>query len=334
MTEHQKSIISKFFEQIPDVSPTSCHEYVREHITPALLPAGADGVGVQPGEFQDSQCYTCILTGSNQKPIFVQFRIEKQDLSGTDEANRVHGDEVALPLTFKGTYQGLFVYTSPATEGMPYINLLMDPHDLPLQHKMTTALDLADIFCRGARRPDDIAQESGISTVLDKAQSTVDSHVFQNPALKDTISTCISKLRPKASELAKTLPLVLTHQDLTPWNYLVDSSSGHVTSVMEWQGSRYLPIGSNFHFIDACIFGNMSRKGWEHAEGRQELETAFYARVQERLTAQGFENVSRERIELQKPIGMLQYWVLRLEQGKTDQAEQMLEGHLSGLPFM
>ncbi|KAK0635760.1 hypothetical protein B0T17DRAFT_587147 [Bombardia bombarda] len=266
-------------------------------------------VDVQPSPFQGSMSYTTILhthsTHADHR-IAVQFRSDKQDLFGVTEASCIHGPIVPL-VTYRGMYEGLFVYTSPFAEGTPYIN----------------------IVTRGARANTTI---SDLTSTLDEICHTVNSYTFRNTTLRSSISTCISKLLPQLRELA-TLPVTLTHQDLAPFNYLIDDSTGRVQAVLDWDGALYLPVGSNFHFIDS-LFGFMTPSGWQDTEDRQELETAFYDRALASLAAQGLGGVTKEQLESQKAIGMLLYGVERLLKFKDERAEHYLDGYLRGLSFM
>ncbi|KAJ5478030.1 hypothetical protein N7530_003539 [Penicillium desertorum] len=279
--------------------------------------------------------YTDILHTHSDRRIAVQFRSDKQDLFGVTEASRIHGPIVPL-VTYQGMYEGLFVYTSPYVEGTPYISVLMSSQDfkMPLQEKMATIMDLADLVTRGARANTTTSDIiiSGLTSSLHKIRHTVDTYIFRNSAVRNSISTCISKLLPRLPDIA-TLPIALTHQDLAPFNYLIDESTGHVQAVLDWDGALYLPIGSNFHFIDN-LFGFMTLSGWEDTEDRQELETAFYDRVLASLATQGLRRVTKELLELQKAIGILLYDLERLLKFKDERTEHYIYGHLQGLSFM
>jgi hypothetical protein len=233
-------------------------------------------------------------------------------------------------------YEGLFVYTSPFTEGTPYISVLMSSEDfhLPLQKTIVTVIDLADLVTRGARANTTIFDTtiSDLTSTLERIRHTVNNYVFRHTTLRNRISACISKLLPRLHNLA-ALPVTLTHQDLAPFNYLIDDSTGRVQAVLDWDGALYLPVGSNFHFMDS-LFGFMTLSGWQDTEDRQELETAFYDRVLASLAAQGFGGITKEQLESQKAIGMLLYGVERLLKFKDERAEHYLDGYLRGLSFM
>ncbi|CAI7636042.1 unnamed protein product [Penicillium palitans] len=322
MDDYQRLVVAQFFEPLPNLSQISCHQFILGHIVPILLPNTTTKVDVQPSPFQGSMSHTHSTHADNR--IAVQFRSDKQDLFGVTEASHIHGPIVPL-VTYQGMYEGLFVYTSPFSQGTPYISVLMSSPDFePLQKKMVTAMDLADLVTQEARANTTV---SDLNSTLDEIRHTVNNYIFQNTTLRNSISTCISKLLPQLRDLA-ALPVILTHQDLAPFNYLIDHSTGQVQAVLDWDGALYLPVGSNFHFMDS-LFGFMTPSGWQDTEDRQELETAFYNRVLASLVAQGF-----TQLESQKAIGMLLYGVERLLKFKDERAEHYLDGYLRGLSFM
>src|SRR3954463_3769056 len=109
MEDYQISLVAQFFEPRPNVSPTSCHQFILDQIAPVLLLDAADGLDVQPSSFQGSMSYTVVLhAGSkqNQQRIVVQFRNDEQDLWGVTEANPIHGTVVPM-VEFRGMYEGL-----------------------------------------------------------------------------------------------------------------------------------------------------------------------------------------------------------------------------------
>lgn len=280
--------------------------------------------------------YTVILhtqsTDADHR-IAVQFRSNKQDLFGVTEASRIHERLVPL-VTYQGMYEGLFVYTSPFAEGTPYISVLMSSQDykLPLQKKMATVHDLAELVTRGARAntATSDATISNLTSTLDEIRHKVNNYIFRNTTLRDSIFTCISKLMPQLRDLVN-LPITLAHQDLAPFNYLIDDYTGRVQAVLDWDGAIYLPVGSNFHFLDNLF---MTPSGWQDTEDRQELEGTFYDWTLASLASQGVQGITKEQLELQKAIGMLLYGVERLLKFKDERAERYLDGYLRGLDFM
>jgi hypothetical protein len=144
---------------------------------------------------------------------------------------------------------------------------------------------------------------------------------------------CLHQQTPTTVTRSRRPPRHLTHQDLTPFNYLIDDSTGRVQAVLDWDGALYLPVGSNFYFVES-VFGLMTLSGWQDTEDRQELEGAFYDRALASLASQGVGVVTKEQLESQKAIGMLLYGVERLLKFKDKRAEHYLDGYLRGLSVM
>ncbi|KAI1453253.1 hypothetical protein F4805DRAFT_478704 [Annulohypoxylon moriforme] len=262
--------------------------------------------------FQGSLSYTTILRSHSFQGIgdtVVQFRTTEQDLAGIAEAHRIHGSMVPL-VTFRGMCKTLYVYSSPFVQGKPYISVLM-------------------IMTRGAKVNNN---HFDFCSSLDSILHTVNDYAFTNPTLQRRISTYLIKLSVHLSILV-TLPIVLTHQDLAPFNYLIDESSGHVQAVLDWDGALYLPVGSNFHFIES-LFGFMTPTGWQDTEDRQELEDAFFQNVLAALNTQGFYDISINQLKAQRAVGMLQYGTEQLLKFKDERAERYLESYIRLSSFM
>lgn len=327
MDSYQRSLITQFFSQYPRTTQAKCHQYAQQILVPQLIPDGDTLVHVTPNPYQGSFSYTCLANFHDSAPnstIVIQFRQKKCDLWGTVEAHKLHG--VIVPLvSFHGTYDGLFIYTSPLAPGIPYVALLMTCEiSLSLSHRFETVKNLADALTRKAQAPSGHLS----STSLCSIESTVNSFEFQNKDLRRRITACISKIREEEFRLVR-LPLVLTHMDLTPFNYLVDANSGQVTAIFDWDNAKYLPVGHNLHFIEH-LFEYMTRDGWEDVEDREVLESFFNNRIRQRLRSQGFDEKDLEGLEYEKILGTLIYYVPRLFEWKNGIAERYLERYLRG----
>ncbi|KAH8810871.1 hypothetical protein F5884DRAFT_897406 [Xylogone sp. PMI_703] len=331
MDTYQHNRIEEFFSQCSNVCQEDCHRFIRDVLIQWLYHHANASVDVKPCDYQGCFSYTCIVAPRNlaSKSTVIQFRYEELVLSNMEEAAIIHG-KLVPQVRFRGCFEDLFVYDSQLISGTPYIAVLMAAEEsLPQTHRLTTISDLAGILARGAKRP--ITYPSDPLS-LSKIQSTVDNHTFKTQNLKGRILHCLSEIRKNSACLAK-LPLVLTHADLTPFNYLIDERSGHITGVLDWDGTSYLPLGHNFHFIEQ-LFGYMTKDGWEDMEDRRVLESLFYARLRQLLTSEGFEESDLEAIKYEKALGILTYYVPKLLEWKSEKAEKYLEIFLRKLPFL
>ncbi|KAF2667409.1 hypothetical protein BT63DRAFT_291354 [Microthyrium microscopicum] len=328
MEDYQQSLVDQFFSPLSSLTEESCCRFALEKLSPVMWPGGHDKISIRPSSFQGSMSFTIIVhRASIDESIVVQFRSEEEDLSGVTEAHRIHGPLAPL-VTYRGKYEDLFVYSSPFSPGTPYIEVLTSSKDLTLTHKTATILDLADIISRDAKRH----TQDPDTCLLNSIQSGIGGYIFQLPNLHSAIYTCIDHLRPRMQELT-ILPLSLSHQDLSSFNYLIDDSTGRITTVLDWSGAQYQPLGSNFHFVEDLL-GYMTPTGWTYDEDRNTLEDSFYTRICENLQQQHINSVNRELLEPQKAIGLLQYYLERLLKLKDKRTELYLDGYLSGLTFM
>jgi hypothetical protein len=115
--------------------------------------------------------------------------------------------------------------------------------------------------------------------------------------------------------LIDALPIVLAHPDLSPFNYLIESNTGHITAVIDWNGATYERVGFNLHFANH-LFGCMTLdSGWMDYSDRKAVEDVFRSRLRELLSEQGVDDseVLLYSIELSKAVGILHYYVPRMK---------------------
>lgn len=181
-------------------------------------------------------------------------------------------------MLFQGTFDGLYVYTSPLAPGISYFRLLTARKELlSLNHRLRIVGDLAKALTHKAQF---FTDHSFVNTSLSSIKLSVDCFNFRNKDLKRRITAWISKIRPQDAYLAK-LPIVLTHMNMTPFNYFVDAASGQVTAILDWDGAKYLPIGHNFHFVGSCWdtatswWKGQSVAGW-YADYKKKLSLSEY----------------------------------------------------------
>jgi hypothetical protein len=147
-------------------------------------------------------------------------------LESTREAHAIHGD-IVPPVTFQGLHHQLFVYTPPFAEGELYVVTLMSSDPEPLvSQRLQTAVCLAPIFGR-LSAPDSPSPRNTLSILSDLE---LDSLVCE-PATKQLIHRCVANVTRNIG-LVDSLPIVLAHSDLSPFNILIDPVTGQVTAVL------------------------------------------------------------------------------------------------------
>lgn len=136
------------------------------------------------------------------------------------------------------------------------------------------------------------------------------------------------------SNLVDALPTVLAHGDLTPFNYLVERTSGRITAVLDWDGATVQRVGYNLHFVEH-LFGSMTLDGWEDYPEREAIEGKFCSTLCGHLSAQGIDGVSAFlfSMELSKALGILEYYVPRVANGAVDVWEKFLVAFLQRLSW-
>ncbi len=255
MNNFQQSLIDKFFSQSQHTSQAECHQFVQQVLVPHVIASSETVIHVKSSPYQGSfsiaDHHNPTSTGEH---TVIQFRHEKVNLWGNTQAHELHG-QIAPLVRFQGTFNGLYVYISSLVPGISYFGLLMAREEpLSLDHRLRTVGDLAKALTHKAQF---LTDHSFVNTSLSSIKLSVDCFNFRNKDLKRRITACISKIRQQDAHLAK-LFIVLTHMDMTPFNYFVDAASGQVTAILDWDGAKDLPIGHNFHFVEH-LFGYMTR---------------------------------------------------------------------------
>lgn len=101
---------------------------------------------------------------------------------------------------------------SPFVEGTPYISVLIFSKDfqVPLEKKIATAINLADLITRGARANTAIFDTplSDLTSTLERIRHKVNNYIFRYITLRNKISAYINKLLLYLHNIA-TLPVIL-----------------------------------------------------------------------------------------------------------------------------
>lgn len=327
MNSYQWSLIAKFFSQSSSTTQADCHKFVHQNLVLQLVSDSRTFVDVTSNLNQDSLSYTCVAdlhhSTFTDKYIVIQFRHEKLDLWDITETHQLHESIVSLML-FQETYDRFFVYMSLLVSEISYVHLLTTSEEsLSLDHRFKMTSDLANALTYKAQV---FIDRVSLNASLSSIQSTVHDFDFHNKDLKRQITACISKIRQQNVCLAK-LSLVLTHMNMTSFNYLVDVASERVTAILDWESVKYLSIEHNFHFVEH-LFEYMTKDDWENVEDREALESFFYDRVRRRLILQRFDEKILQALNHEKTLETLMYYVSKLLEWKNDSAERCLERYL------
>jgi hypothetical protein len=315
--EYQRRLLESFFAALPGISQSTCHR-LAAHL---LSPREPERVNIEPAPLQGSFSYTCVAEvpcGESSRTI-IQFRKEELNLESTRQAHAIHGS-IVPPVTFKGLHDRLFVYVSPFAQGEPYINILMSPEGEPaISHRLRTITDLASMFVRLSG--EDVPRPLDTNSIL--SNLGVDS-LSCEAATKQLVDRCITIIQHNVG-LIDSLPIILAHSDLSPFNFLIEPTTGHVTAVLDWNGATFERVGYNLHFAQH-LFGCMTLEGWMDYSDRKVVEEVFHSRLRELLSSQGVDCSEKflYSMELSKAVGILHYYVPRM----MNDSDCMWEGYL------
>jgi hypothetical protein len=253
----------------------------------------------------------------------MQFRHDEFDTSSNDKAHSLFGT-IVPSVKYLGHHRGLHVYTSTYRSGCPYVRLLQAPEgEPPASHRIQTAIDISLVFVQGLCFDDSQTNPPATDSTVSSLRTAIASLEcdVKCKALLDRTLFAVQR----NSSLIDSLPTVLAHKDLTPFNYLVEPSTGRITAVLDWDGATPKRVGHNLHFA-VHLFGCMTMEGWEDYPERESIESKFRSSICERLSAQGIEDLSSFlfSMELSQALGLLEYYVPRMENDKTGLWEKFL----------
>lgn len=320
--KHQQGLIEKFFADTPDVSQITCHEAAAQ-----LLGVAADYVEQAPVQVHLS--YFCLVRSPHNEDhtTCVQFHKNEINLESNKIAHATHGD-IVPQVTAHGKHHDLFMYAFLFIGGEPYIHTLSSPEgDPPVSHRRQTLQDLVPIFGRFAF--------SGVATTVDTLTllSKIGSDLPPcDERTKKFIERAILKVQPSASDI-DSLPLVLAHPQLFPWNFLIDPPTGKITAVLGWEGAIYERFGWNLHFAEPVLGYMELHQGWLNFEERTTLEKEFYDALEHQLLIQGLDTHNSELnyrmlIHMSRAVGALAYYLPKMKEGTNPWYEKSLIGFL------
>jgi hypothetical protein len=85
------------------------------------------------------------------------------------------------------------------------------------------------------------------------------------------------------------------------------NDEGHITGILDWNGSKYLPFGWNLYGLEEFLGFASFQDGWVDREERVELEKVFWDKFWEKASLEMLGK--RQRIEaavkISKGIGVL-----------------------------
>ncbi|KAJ5738749.1 hypothetical protein N7493_001904 [Penicillium malachiteum] len=267
--------IDRFFESRQTPKQLECDEYAHK-ISGGLVQA----VGV-PG----SLSYTVLCTDCPSEPrdLIVSLREigSTLDTGTTQLAKSIHGDLVPHA-SFHGemlnSNPSLLVYTMPYLRGITCLEAFGSDLDMKLEEEakhLCFVKDLARYFarCWSSPQPVDFQIQNGVQGEIQRRLMKVKSAHFESVLPHATILE-LERILPVLFQ--QTYPQVLTHNDLSQTNILVNEKTFEITGLVDWSLAKVLPFGMELETLILAT-GYMGNKEWHTYTCRQRLIDAFWA---------------------------------------------------------
>jgi len=202
----------------------------------------SSSVDVIPTAIQGANSHT---VGGGE--LVVQFRSAKVDLRVHNKAMEIHGSAYVPPITYVQS-DPFYVYTSP------YRGKSHSEHgisNITLSIRRNTIIDLATFFAQGCHHS---VGHDQMDLKLDIIEAFLQD-CLNLPDVKRQVQNLLDNLgisqSHKFNDVGKLddLPVVLVHGDLGQLNILT-SDEGHITGILDWNGSQYLPFGWNLYGLE------------------------------------------------------------------------------------
>ncbi|RDW90566.1 phosphotransferase family protein [Aspergillus mulundensis] len=263
--------IDKFFATRESPTQAECDDHARKI-------SGASTV--QQVAVPGSLSYTvrCKDFPSVERDLIVSFRQVESSLDHgvLNLARSIHGALVPEPV-FRGKMPNsnppLLVYTMPYLPGIPCLEALASKTGLSLDEQsrhICFAKHLARYFARCWLSPQPVDPE---------AQADFRKRVyrqlmkFKTSPLSCTIIVELERSLPIL--FGQTYPQVLTHNDLSQTNILLNEESFEITGVVDWSLAGVQPFGMD---LDSLLLatGYMDLNGWHNYPCRLQMLNAFW----------------------------------------------------------
>ena len=206
---------------------------------------------------QGSNSYTLICPGRDR---IIQFRTEELNIKAIDEARQQHGDLVPRTIRHHDFLLPVDTYNILPGHLHAWRRVTRDP--FPLDREKKTITDLAKFIATATHFPRSKDHYENDSWTV-SANATL-QRLEQNFPLREIapdLHTHIASLRTKL-HLLTTLPLVLTHPDLTSQNIFVEKDTGHLTGILNCEEARTEAFGTNIFALYEKFLGSMVNGHW------------------------------------------------------------------------
>ncbi|RHZ46582.1 phosphotransferase family protein, partial [Aspergillus thermomutatus] len=266
--------IDRFFKTRESPTQSECDDHARK-----ISGASAVQEIAVPGSL--SYTVRCINFPDERRDLVVSFRQPESTLDQAviKLARSIHGALVP-EATFHGKMPDsnppLLVYTMPYLPGIPCLEALGSKAELSLEEEgrhICFAKHLARYFARCWLNPQPVDPE-----VQADCQDRVYHRLMKIKNSSPSILPCTTIIELERSLpilFRQTYPQVLTHNDLSQTNILINKETFEITGVVDWSLARVLPFGME---LDTLLLatGYMDLSGWHNYTCRLQMLNAFW----------------------------------------------------------
>ncbi|WXC61528.1 hypothetical protein SNK03_007403 [Fusarium graminearum] len=238
---------------------------------------------VSPVESPGSMSYTVICSGcpGPQQDLVLSFREQGAmlDVDIVKLAKEIHGNLVPES-TFHGNMEGadppLFIYSMPYLRGSSYTGVQpfwveMDSNEESTQRAFVKGLARYFARCWSSSQPVDhqtrAEKQLGIHKRL--ARLTEES----SPVLSKAILSKLMEALP--SIFGNDYPQVLTHNDFSVTNILVNEDTSEITGIVDWSLASVMPFGLDLDILFLAT-GFKALDGWHDYGCKPQLQEVFW----------------------------------------------------------
>ncbi|KAJ5708648.1 hypothetical protein N7488_008449 [Penicillium malachiteum] len=319
----EREIINRFFdEKVPDAFGTKfpmcyCTEYSCTRYAKAVL----ETEDIAPVKNQGSNSFTLQSSTS-----VVQFRLKSFNLDILELASMIYGDLV--PEVTEHIWFILPTYSSKLIPGQVHL-LQPFPAEFPLEREKQTVTELGAFVARAAffEQPKTLLQNTSWTKnapgMLDRLaeNSSLSIHA---PELLDIVHNLQLNVH-----LLETLPMVLTHHDLSQVNIVVNEA-GNVTGVLEFDEAGIEAFGMCIWGFYECFFGSMEDSRGSFYEEMPLLADAFWGSLWANVPSNLKEVEMEKAMKVSLSIGILNRYFIR---GMVDEIDLTNQVHLRSLEY-
>lgn len=233
--------MSDLFETQNEVTQEECDTYAQNLVKGSVTPM----------PWQGFHSYTL----RSNSGLIIQFRSKASplDSSTTKLAKKVYGH--LAPATI---YHGLMPNSSVSIWVMEIIGgvgYLFTAGTITTAKLDITVADFAKFYAASWKNP--------LSPAKDKQHLYTCKLKQLSSSLPPRFTKIIENTQKNMGQMINAVPWVLTHQDLSDMNILVDPDSGHITGVVDWADATVEPFGMALWGLES-VLGYSGPDGWSY----------------------------------------------------------------------